>query len=148
MLIFAASFTTTFAIFIVCYFLWPRFKPLTPDEQKIFDSFNIALQNSERASVEYIAYYNREGEYRVGILDTTIVVSHRLGRILKKIDSEHWDKIRKTEHSMSVESIHSALMEKYPNEKPRIENGSFKGSTTPTAPRPPAPGCPASTQKD
>lgn len=68
MLIFAASFTTTFAIFIVCYFLWPRFRPLA--------------------------------------------------------------------------------MEKYPNAMPRIENGSFKGSTTPTHPRPPVPGYPASTQKD
>ena len=143
MLFYAANTLASIIAFAIFYYLWYRFKPLTPDEQKIFDCFNIALQNSERAHVEYTTWHNREGEYRVGILDATIVVSDKLGRILKKIHSEHWDKIRKTEHSMSIEAIHSVLLKKYPATETRIENGSFKGSK-PTSPRPDAPQPPES----
>lgn len=147
MLYFAASFTT-FAICIVCYFLWPRFSPLTHDEQKIFDSFNIALQNDAQASVEYTTWDNKAGEYKVSILGAKIVVSHRLGRILEEIHSKHWDERLKAERSADAEAIYSAVMKKYPDATSRIENGSFKGSTTPLSPRPPVPGYPASTQKD
>ena len=139
---------TIFFSIVACRILWLYFKPLTPDEQKIFDSFNIALQNSERAHVEYTTWHNSEGEYRASILDKTIVVSDKLGRILKKIHSEHWDKIRKTEHLMSIEAIHSVLLKKYPDAARPIENGSFKGSTTPTSPRPDAPQPPVSSKED
>ncbi len=142
---FVLTVLTMFFSIVACRILWLYFRPLTPDEQKIFDSFNIALQNSERAHVEYTTWHNREGEYRVGILDMpAIVISNKLGRILTKIHSEHWDKIRKTERSMYIETIHSALLKKYSAAETRIENGSFKGSTTPTSPQPDAPQPPES----
>ncbi len=139
---------TIFFSIIVCRILWLHFKPLTPYEQKIFDSFNIAIQNSERAHIEYTTWHNKEGEYRVCILDMpAIVVSNKLGRILTKIHSEHWNKIRKTERSMFVEAIYAELTKKYPDAAHRIENGSFKGSTTPASPRPDAPQPPVSSEE-
>lgn len=140
---------TIFFSIVVCRILWLHFKPLTPDEQKIFDSFNIALQNSERAQVEHTYWHNSQGEYRICILDLpAIVVSDKLGVMLKKIHSEHWDKIRKTERTMFVEAIYTELTKKYPDAARSIENGSFKGSTMPTSPRPNAPQPPVSTKKD
>ena len=139
MLFYAANTLASIIAFAIFYYLWYRFKPLTPDEQKIFDCFNIALQNSERAHVEYTTWHNREGEYRVRILDReAMVVSNKLGAILKKIHSEHWDKIHKAEHLGFVDAIYAELTKKYPATETRIENGSFKGSK-PTSPRPNAP---------
>ena len=139
---------TMFFSIVACRILWLLFKPLTPDEQKIFDSFNIALQNSERAHVEYTTWHNSDGEYRVGILDMrAFVVSNKLGRILTKIHSEHWDKIRKAEHSMFVDAIYAELTKKYPATETRIENGSFKGGK-PTSPRPDAPQPPVPTKEN
>jgi len=132
--------TIVFAtVCFLCVTLWSRFRPLTSDEEKIFDSFNIALQNNGYVKVGYSVWASPKEEYIVSILEHTVLVSSRLGRLLNELYLKRSVEQRKTEHSKFAEAIYSKVIERYPNAPTRFQHGSFKGSATPLTSRPDAP---------